>query len=229
MEYMQGFRHNSDKYHDELKMFLSGNLKKSVLVSLLGHVTVLSVFSVSFNERFHKPGYADINFRGAFLNNSDIAFSASNRIQQRMGIRSLFNTINTSIFEKNNRVFDLVPVADSLKPPVNLSSNGEKLIFDEEPSFPSQIKREPVIMFYPRLPKYFNIYFKDREVVHIELLFNIVSNNTTKNSIIVMRSISSGNLEADLLSIRYISQYLFIQHSRFTPGKWQTVKIDLSK
>jgi hypothetical protein len=49
-----------------------------------------------------------------------------------------------------------------------------------------------------------------------------------RNSILVKRRISSGNLEADLLSMRYISRYLFMQQRGFVPNKWQTVKIDLS-
>jgi len=46
---------------------------------------------------------------------------------------------------------------------------------------------------------------------------------------VIKRKISSGNLEVDLLTMRYIGHYLFIQQKRFTPNNWQTVKIDLSE
>jgi hypothetical protein len=82
-------------------------------------------------------------------------------------------------------------------------------------------------MFYPRLPYHFALYFKDRQTVHIELMFQVIS-GAQRNSILVKRRVSSGNLEADLLSMRYISRYLFIQQRGFAPNKWQTVKIDLS-
>ena len=37
-----------------------------------------------------------------------------------------------------------------------------------------------------------------------------------------------GNLEADLVCMRYVSHYLFMQQEKITPGIWHTVKIDLS-
>ena len=38
----------------------------------------------------------------------------------------------------------------------------------------------------------------------------------------------SGNLEADLLSMRYINHYLSVQQQMFPVNKWQVVKIELS-
>jgi hypothetical protein len=55
-----------------------------------------------------------------------------------------------------------------------------------------------------------------------------VDSSGGRNSLEIKRKISSGNLEVDLLSMRYLSPYLFIQQNRFTPNNWQTVKIDLS-
>jgi hypothetical protein len=85
-----------------------------------------------------------------------------------------------------------------------------------------------VLTFHPLLPYELQLYFKDWEAVHIELMFNIVSEKG-KDYIVVKRRISSGNLDADLLCSRYISHYLFIQRSGFAENKWQSVKIDLSK
>ena len=82
-------------------------------------------------------------------------------------------------------------------------------------------------MFYPRLPPYFSLYFKDRQVAHMELMFKITS-SLKNSSISIKRKISSGNLEADLLCMRYINHYLFVQQGIFTSGDWQAVKIELS-
>ena len=71
------------------------------------------------------------------------------------------------------------------------------------------------------------LYFKDRQLAHIELAFNIISGQKI-NPVVVKRKISSGNLEADLLSMRYISHYLYIQQAAFPSDVWQEVKIELS-
>jgi len=134
------------------------------------------------------------------------------------------------------------------KPPVSLTFNQEKIAFTPLETIGRQEKdnvsltgftreltpislmsgrKESAIMFYPRLPYHFALYFKDRQTVHIELAFAVISGDK-RNSILVKRRISSGNLEADLLSMRYISRYLFMQQRGFVPNKWQTVKIDLS-
>jgi hypothetical protein len=102
------------------------------------------------------------------------------------------------------------------------------LLQDIPPLFVKPQQKESVLVFHPLLPYQLQLYFKDRQTVHIELMFNIISGRENK-AIVVKRKISSGNLEADLLSLRYISHYLFIQRARFQPNNWQTVKIDLSR
>lgn len=98
------------------------------------------------------------------------------------------------------------------------------------PAAPGDLNREKdsVVMIHPLLPYQLQLYFKDRQSVHLELAFKIISSGH-KNYVIVKRKISSGNLEADLLCCRYLGHYLFIQQAKFVPGTWQTVKIDLSK
>ncbi|MGE5197021.1 MAG: hypothetical protein ACM3IL_00745, partial [Deltaproteobacteria bacterium] len=71
------------------------------------------------------------------------------------------------------------------------------------------------------------LYFKDRQAAHIELMFNVLPDGKS-NSMDIKRKISSGNLEVDLLTMRYLSHYLFIQQAGFPANKWQTVKIELS-
>ena len=80
---------------------------------------------------------------------------------------------------------------------------------------------------HPLLPHDFALYFKDRQIAHVELEFNFVSSRQPAVAVI-KRKISSGNLEVDLLSMRYIGHYLFIQQTKFAPNSWRTVKIDLS-
>jgi hypothetical protein len=95
-------------------------------------------------------------------------------------------------------------------------------IFSEVPA-----RKDPVLLMHPLLPYQFELYFKDRQTVHIELEFEI-SRAEDRNLVSLRRKISSGNLEADLLSMRYIEHYLFIQQARFMPATWQTVKIEFS-
>jgi hypothetical protein len=82
-------------------------------------------------------------------------------------------------------------------------------------------------MFYPHLPYNFLLYFADRQAVHIELMYNI-SPGAHSPVLSLKRKISSGNLEADLLAMRYLSHYLSIQQENFPQNTWQAVKIDLS-
>jgi hypothetical protein len=89
------------------------------------------------------------------------------------------------------------------------------------------LKKESVLMFYPSLPMQFVLYFNDRQTVHLELLFNI-STSGKANPILIKRKISSGNLDVDLLAMRYIGRYLFIQQNKFPKDTWQSIKIDLS-
>jgi hypothetical protein len=88
-------------------------------------------------------------------------------------------------------------------------------------------RRDPVLLLHPLLPYQFDLYFKDRQAVHIELEF-FIAQSSDRNFVSLRRKISSGNLEADLLSMRYIGHYLFIQQARFMPNSWQSVKIEFS-
>lgn len=236
---MQRPGRNAIKYRYKSVM-KSSIFKKSVFISLLGHLTVFGLFSISFGDRLPKLGYGGVNYRGAVLNNFDLAVSLSKGVilAQHLGkgldsanfkvsVNSLFNKTNTVILEKINKGHVLLQ-RNYLKPFIAPSFNEAKMAFPEKIAVLSeQPRKKSVLMFYPSLPHYFNLYFKDRQAVHIELMFNIASDGL-KNSIEIKRKISSGNLEADLLSIRYISQYLFIRQKGFAHNKWQSVKIDLS-
>ncbi|MCX5708088.1 MAG: hypothetical protein NTY14_03800 [Candidatus Omnitrophica bacterium] len=199
-------------------------LRNTVIISSLGHLLVLGMFSFSFNSS--KPGNLEpaLIFWGQILPKAALDFRGFGS-----DVRQAINPKLDTVLPKRLSPESSLSMKYSLKPGVELPFNTEKPAFtppDVIPEFVPQ-KRDSPIMFHPMLPYQLQLYFKDRQAVHIELMFNIVSLRE-KNSILIKRKISSGNLEADLLSSRYINHYLFIQQARFSRDNWQTVKIDLS-
>jgi hypothetical protein len=219
--------------------------KKTLIFSLLGHITVLSIFNLSFGSRIPKIDYTHVSFWGQFLNKSEFLQpqpKISSTPTPKSLVRGLTRKPDTSVLDKAVRD-SILPVSFYFpaeagsrpipnnnwreKPPLVVAFNPGKEVFIESTStFLPLRKKEPEIIFHPLLPYSFTLYFKDRQIAHVELLFNIISNG--RNSAVIKRKISSGNLEVDLLIMRYIEHYLFIQQSRFTPNSWQSVKIDLS-
>lgn len=206
----------------------------SLFISILGHITVFSIFSFSFGGRIPSVNFAQVSFYGTILSEADLSRSFNHQDTKVAAMRKS----NLLALAKTDYRPYLVR-RDYLKPPVNLLlSEVNPLTYNIGEgvkqvsmglNFSNPLKRkEPIIMFYPHLPYHFTLYFKDRQAVHIELMFNITPCGSKKNSITLKRKISSGNLEADLLTMRYISRYLFIQQMGFIPNNWQTVKIDLS-
>lgn len=193
---------------------------KAVFISFLGHIAVFVIFSFSFGPKIPKANFAEVSFFGAILRNLD--FSSP------LHARPMLKKADTLALDKANPGSPLLS-GGYLKPPVALSLNREKQAFMQKAAMPGWVppkRSEPAIMFYPKLPYHFALYFKDREAVHLELSFQVISTGR-RNSVVVKRKISSGNLEADLLSARYIGRYLVQQAGEVT-DKWQTVKIDLS-
>lgn len=211
--------------------------KRAVSLSLLGHITVFSIFSFSFGNRLPKIDYTRVNFWGALLSRADLIGSRDFNLPQgrEISLRRPDTTLSERINKPEHSTLDyyLKPAinpAPSQRCGVNLALSVDKLPYVQKLTTIAftQKKKAPVIMFYPHLPYHFLLYFKDRQAVHIELMFNIISQVGT-NAIIIKRKISSGNLEADLLAMRYIGHYLFIQQASFPIDSWQTVKIDLSE
>lgn len=200
--------------------------KKTIFFSILSHLAVFGMFSFSFGPRIAPADYAVISFWGRILPNSELINNKNfNSIEAR---KSFLVRTHALPAGKTDKVQPLL--SDYyLKPQATLVFNREKIIFAQKlpPVSPLHKKKEQAIMFHPRLPYHFLLFFTDRQAVHIELMFSIISRGKM-NSIAVKRKISSGNLEADLLGMRYISRYLFIEQARFQANNWQTVKIDLS-
>ncbi len=201
-------------------------LKQTIFISFLGHITLFGMFSLSFGPKVPGANFTNVSFWGPVLRSVDLMSSLNfDRGYKKAGFSGKAEIL---LADKANSQ-SLLASRTYIKPHAFLSFNQDKPDFIQKP-FPIPmpvVRKEPEIMFYPRLPYDFALYFKDRQVVHIELMFQVTSMDK-KNSILVKRRISSGNLEADLLSMRYISRYLFIQQAGFLPNRWQTVKIDLS-
>jgi len=217
-------------------------LRQALFISVLGHVTLFGMFSFSFGPKIPEVNFANVSFWGAILRSADLMNNRNLDIGYKRG--GFIGRSGISVLDKIKRE-DLLTSRDYFpaeagsrpvpnndwweKPPVSLPFNQEKRVFTQKllPISSISARKEPAIMFYPRLPYHFALYFKDRQTAHIELTFQVISGDK-RNSVLVKRRISSGNLEADLLSMRYISRYLFIQQRALAPDKWQTVKIDLS-
>lgn len=220
-----------------ITQIFSKSLSKTILISLLGHLVIFGLFSFSFGTKILAVNYANIFFWGGILSKYDLMDNGQpHNLMIKKSILKPF-PIKDELRKKTN-----IPKADKLrissfkindyyfKPQLESFLNNHKIIFIEKTDFPSMLKiekKESTITFHPALPYHFNLYFKDRQVAHIGLKFNIITKGKT-NSIIIKRKIASGNLEVDLLSMHYISHYLFIQQARFLPDQWHRVKIELS-
>lgn len=201
--------------------------KKTICFALLGHIAVFNLFSFSFGKKLLDANYSRVSFWGSVLLNSEFAMEKRS-LNQPILKEALAKRAGILLFAKSSQDPPRL-VNNYYKPPADLLPVEEKLSFRQIvplAAFP-RIKREPSITLYPNLPYNFLLYFKDRQIVHIELMFNIISQGKT-NYIAIKRKVASGNLEADLLSMRYMNHYLSVQQSRFLPNKWQSVKIELS-
>jgi hypothetical protein len=197
-------------------------LRKAVCVSLLGHLALFSIFNLTFGRKMPSADYASVFFWGQ-------VFLPSQLHKQRQNVSLSPGQRKDIISALPDAMGFLDPSVNYIKPQLSSALSFEKEIFIDRknPDYFIPGKREQAIVFHPLLPHNFNLYFRDRQVAHVELAFNIISSGG-RNSIVVKRKVSSGNLEVDLLTMRYIGYYLFIQQSRFPLNKWQTARIDLS-
>ena len=208
--------------------------KKTIVISLLWHLAFLSAFRVSSGTHFPPAQHNGIFFWGSLLSRYDVLHGQApihSCRRQDTGLSDkagcMIGLGATSVLDKNRPVIPVTTYA--LKPLAQLSFSGDKQVWRQDARTASSAlpKKKSVVMFYPHLPYHFLLYFKDRQTVHIELAF-IVAATGQNNTIAIKRKISSGNLEADLLTARYLSHYLFIQQMSFPTNTWQTVKIELS-
>lgn len=206
--------------------------RRSLTFSLLGHLTLFSVFGLSFGGVIPRADYAQVDFWGGVLSNFEITGVTWDRPLDFR--RTRITKPELARMEKKLRQ-DKIPdlemgmTAYSFKPPaVNLAAD-EKIIYSRKvETRPESFRnRDSVVTFHPVLPYHFTLYFKDRQVANIELMYNLLPRGSNR-LVEIRRKISSGNLEVDLLTMRYISHYLFIQRDKLTPGTWKKVKIEFS-
>jgi hypothetical protein len=206
--------------------------RQAVFFSVLGHLTLFTMFGLSFGPRIPAANFTNVSFWGEVFRSSDLIDNRDFAIggkTARLASKSEILALDKINRESQTGYRRLFNNDWQRKPLVSLGPVQDKIEFVEKVTpilLTSQLRQQP-IMFYPRLPYRFTLYFKDRQTAHIELMFEVASIGRIR-PVLVKRKISSGNLETDLLSMRYISRYLFMQQQAFLPNKWQTVKIDLS-
>ncbi|MDD2751866.1 MAG: hypothetical protein PHN59_01885 [Candidatus Omnitrophica bacterium] len=201
-------------------------MKKSIIFSLAEHLTLFGLFGISFGPKIPKADFSTVSFWGEILKNYDFR---QEPVRQSARIERLFPNLlrDLEVPAKKKENGPEYYSLNCVKPQVRLAQ-GSKINYQNPPvkSFVFA-RKESVVMLHPELPYYFGLYFKDRQAVHIELVYNIIPHGKS-NSVLVRRKISSGNLEVDLFSMRYLSHYLFLQQSALAPNIERTVKIDFS-
>jgi len=205
-------------------MFSSSLIKNALVISCASHLALFGIFSVSFGHKLPLKETTAISNWGQILSGMTLGHARKESIVPSGQLLILRKSSEEEVREKFLSIFML-----RQKPLVSLGYRQEKLPIpeDEGTSVVLLKRKEATLVFHPLLPYSFPLYFKDRQVAHVELFFRISAIHD-KTMIEVKRKISSGSLEVDLLSARYIKHYLFIQQSRFTRDTWQTVRIDLS-
>lgn len=230
----------------------------SFLFSFLGHIAVFSLVSFTFGRINSQANYPPLFFLGQILPEADLGISQDIQNKKLVFKKGRKPTLQVKPFPCNNNeppeklsfgikknfcfsnfvigttrgLFNkgtALQTGCNFKPLVSMGFAREKPLILAVSGFEFSMpkRKESAIIFHPPLSYQLQVYFKDRQTVHIELMFNIIPGKE-RNSILVKRKISSGNLEVDLLSSRYISYYLFIQQARFQLNNWRAVKIDFS-
>lgn len=198
-------------------------------VSLIGHAALFSAFSFNFGARIVPFNFPAVSFYGSFLSSYDLTPLPQSKDYLKVGEAIVERREFSACFNKGEKApYAFKP--DYIKPAFAPSFYQERPVFLDSMvlTVNTPNRERTAIMFYPQFPYHFSLYFKDREAVHIELAFR-VAHVGSKDIITVKRKVSSGNLEADLMCMRYISRYLSMQHSSLAgTGSWQSVKIDLS-
>jgi len=209
-------------------------LKECLILSFLSHVTLFSLFSLSFGNKIPKADYTNVYFVGQWLFASQVhpgTLVIPTKDSKRGHLETIFKRNSNKMLLRESRSeapFSFDYYVKPLLVPDRMSGNQKATLFlKTADGKPPMVRKEQTVIFHPLLPYSFPLYFHDRQVAHVELMFKIAPQGM-KNSILIKRKISSGNLEVDLLSMRYIGHYLFIQPRGFVPEDWQTVKIDLS-
>lgn len=215
-------------------MVSSSTFKKSVIMSLAGHLAVFAVFGFSFGKKMPMADYTQVSFFGQVLKSYDFSGHSGIGLPNLKRLAFHPSVVEYADLDKSQERsgymkerINFSPAEYSLKPRAQPIITKKLGPFLATPALLPNRRTESTVMFHPVLPYRFSLYFQDRQVAHIGLEFRVIPKEKI-NSCVVKRKISSGNLEVDLLSMHYLSHYLFIQQERFPSGKWQDVKIEFS-
>ena len=201
-------------------------LKNAFCVSLAGHLSLFLVFTFSFGRHVAPLSMPGVSFLGDILRAGDLTPHGAGADPGRVnGVTSgerqdafvQKSTVAPPSFKDYYHKPASLVVADPLKSHAPLEPQG----------LVPPARRASVVMLHPALPSHFLLYFKDRQQAHLELLYS-VARQPLAHGVTIKRKISSGNLEVDLLCMRAMTRYFFIQQSHLEPAHWQTIKIDLS-
>ena len=200
--------------------------RKILGLSFLCHLAVFTLFSLSLTNKIPNISYTSFYFFGRLFSGAQLTGSPVFKLENVKN--PLLINHDLPLFSKIGRHAN-IPLYPSYRPMLTSGFITEKegLANNLGLTFVTPKRKEPEIIFYPVLPYGFSLYFNDRQVAHVELMFKVDAKDNP-DYIKIKRKVSSGNLEVDLLTIRYIERYLLNRQVRFEPSNWQTVKIDLS-
>ena len=204
------------------------SLRITLLLSASLHMACFGMFEPTFGNPLQKLNLSKVTFLGPIFRITEFSPGADYRASSRKFVIKQPHFFKPpSVASKKEEAF-LTFKNEPLKPLAFLRQETKKISF--LPAVESDLflkrKKEPTVVFYPPLPYSFLLYFQDRQIAHIEFMFYISSNGKIVD---IKRKVSSGNLDADLLSLRYIAHYLSLAEGKFPREAWQVVNIDLAR
>ncbi|RJP28214.1 MAG: hypothetical protein C4533_06995 [Candidatus Omnitrophota bacterium] len=201
----------------------SGLLRKAIFLSALGHFSAFVLFSFSFGSNLSPLNAPQILFWGSFLKQADLKINHS-YVETPAAIEKI------QIYLPRSSAFKISSAEMSVftKPQLRCFYNDKKMSFAQRAVYNNtDDKKSRVIIFKPGLPEDLMIYFKDRQQAYLELAYTS-GNPDNPGLLLIKRKISSGNLEVDLLCMRYLSHYLSLRRDLFTSNKWNKASIELA-
>lgn len=224
-------------------MFIKSELNRKMIaamfVSILCHIFCFAGVEPTFRKLTGRStGFSEIFFLGPILEENNYYLQSDSQIEEsrnRLNAKDMLTPLErntlirrdflTGLRVKSSPVYESdLGLINFKKPHIdNLIDN--KITHFKPFSISTNRRSGASIMFYPQMPYHFLLYFKDRQIAHVEIAFYI----SPKGRVIgIKRKISSGNPEVDLLIMRNLAHFLNLCKSNFALGSWKTVKIDLS-
>jgi len=207
---------------------MPATLRLTLLFSAGLHLACFGIFQPTFGHPLQKVNFSQFSFLGPILKTGDFSFIDHYRSwAPTTNIGKDLRHLRSNLSIKKGEVDFLTFKTPALKPCLSVAS-GKKTppISEVTPDILPRPRKEPTIVFHPPLPYSFLLYFQDRQVAHIEFMFYISENGKITS---LKRKISSGNLDADLLSLRYIAHCLNLIEGKYPAQTWQKVEIDLAR